>query len=327
MFYPPNKELESGFVRASSCLKPEIKVKLEIPEDQSPWPEEFYCGNIVDKLIENNNANKSNWNEYKLSGGSMTTSKEQIPAFGSKLSLDDELKLEYMDLDEFLTENDLPIETVLSEQQQQQQQAQHHDQSSPLDTMSPISPSQPNFAPPSHQNGTSPQALMSPLSLDMAPTSSTTHKYNLSRASSGYLMSPNKHGSTPTSSNMYPLQYGSTTQSPSPAPQSTYIADATSGEVYSPSTDEGQKMRKKKKQMVSEECKDDKYWERRRKNNMAAKRSRDARRAKESQIVAKATYLEQQYKALTKELTKARAENQMLRDRLCRYEVIEPQIN
>ena len=31
---------------------------------------------------------------------------------------DDDFKLEYMDLDEFLTENDLPIENVLQEQQQ-----------------------------------------------------------------------------------------------------------------------------------------------------------------------------------------------------------------
>jgi hypothetical protein len=37
--------------------------------------------------------------------------------------------------------------------------------------------------------------------------------------------------------------------------------------------------------MVSEESKDDKYWERRRKNNLAAKRSRDARRAKENQVM------------------------------------------
>ncbi len=43
-------------------------------------------------------------------------------------------------------------------------------------------------------------------------------------------------------------------------------------------------VRKRKKQMVLESCKDDRYWERRRKNNMAAKRSRDARRAKENQV-------------------------------------------
>lgn len=39
---------------------------------------------------------------------------------------------------------------------------------------------------------------------------------------------------------------------------------------------------------------DELYWERRRKNNEAAKRSRDARRAKEEEIVVRAAYLEQE---------------------------------
>lgn len=42
---------------------------------------------------------------------------------------------------------------------------------------------------------------------------------------------------------------------------------------------------------VSEDNKDDKYWERRRKNNLAAKRSRDARRAKENQVIQKLKFL------------------------------------
>jgi len=37
-------------------------------------------------------------------------------------------------------------------------------------------------------------------------------------------------------------------------------------------------------QISNDGCKDEKYWERRRKNNLAAKRSRDARRAKENQV-------------------------------------------
>jgi hypothetical protein len=81
-------------------------------------------------------------------------------------------------------------------------------------------------------------------------------------------------------------------------------------------------IRKRKKQMVSEECKDDKYWERRRKNNMAAKRSRDARRAKENQIAVRASFLERENKALAQELSKSRAENHLLRERLCKYEVV-----
>lgn len=50
--------------------------------------------------------------------------------------------------------------------------------------------------------------------------------------------------------------------------------------------------KKSKKQYVPEDLKDDKYWARRRKNNMAAKRSRDARRVKENQIAMRAAFLE-----------------------------------
>lgn len=74
--------------------------------------------------------------------------------------------------------------------------------------------------------------------------------------------------------------------------------------------------------MVSEELKDDKYWERRRKNNMAAKRSRDARRAKENQVAIRAAFLERENKSLTQELSKAKAENYILRQRLSKYEVV-----
>ncbi|ELT95774.1 hypothetical protein CAPTEDRAFT_223236 [Capitella teleta] len=43
-----------------------------------------------------------------------------------------------------------------------------------------------------------------------------------------------------------------------------------------------------------EQRRDDAYWERRRKNNEAAKRSRDARRAKEEEIALRAAFLEQE---------------------------------
>ena len=82
-------------------------------------------------------------------------------------------------------------------------------------------------------------------------------------------------------------------------------------------------LKKRKKQMVSEEKKDDKYWERRRKNNLAAKRSRDARRAKENQVAIRATFLERENKILAQELRKARAENHLLKERLCKYELIQ----
>ena len=98
--------------------------------------------------------------------------------------------------------------------------------------------------------------------------------------------------------------------------QSDLLAVATASGSTSSSS------RKRKRTSVGEDNKDDRYWERRRKNNMAAKRSRDARRAKENQIAMRATFLERENRVLTQELGKARAENHLLRERLCKYEVI-----
>jgi len=59
--------------------------------------------------------------------------------------------------------------------------------------------------------------------------------------------------------------------------------------------------------------KDSAYWERRRKNNEAAKRSRDARRAKEQEIALRAQFLEQENIQLKLEVAHLRAENAQLR--------------
>ncbi|CAF2576753.1 unnamed protein product [Rotaria sp. Silwood2] len=59
--------------------------------------------------------------------------------------------------------------------------------------------------------------------------------------------------------------------------------------------------------------KDDTYWERRRKNNEAAKRSRDARRAKEDEIALRAAILEQENMKLRLELSQLKQETAKLR--------------
>lgn len=59
--------------------------------------------------------------------------------------------------------------------------------------------------------------------------------------------------------------------------------------------------------------KDMAYWERRRKNNEAAKRSRDARRAKEDEIAIRAAYLEQENIKLKYEIIALRNETARLR--------------
>ena len=90
----------------------------------------------------------------------------------------------------------------------------------------------------------------------------------------------------------------------------------------SPGSPDSRRKRKMSMSLNPDDNKDDRYWERRRKNNMAAKRSRDARRVKENQIAMKATFFERENKILTQELGKARAEIHLLRERLCKYEIV-----
>ncbi|XP_032670383.1 thyrotroph embryonic factor isoform X1 [Odontomachus brunneus] len=78
-------------------------------------------------------------------------------------------------------------------------------------------------------------------------------------------------------------------------------------------------IKKSRKQFVPDDLKDDKYWARRRKNNMAAKRSRDARRMKENQIALRAGFLEKENMGLRQELERLKNENMLLRDKLSKY--------
>lgn len=61
------------------------------------------------------------------------------------------------------------------------------------------------------------------------------------------------------------------------------------------------------------EDRDSAYWERRRKNNEAAKRSRDARRAKEDEIAIRAAYLESQHSQLVAQIRFLQEENSKLK--------------
>ncbi|XP_053206735.1 hepatic leukemia factor-like isoform X2 [Panonychus citri] len=72
-------------------------------------------------------------------------------------------------------------------------------------------------------------------------------------------------------------------------------------------------MRKSRKQHVPDTLKDARYWARRSKNNMAAKRSREARRLKENQIVLRASYLEKENESLRLSLQNLRDENERLK--------------
>ncbi|XP_074599642.1 hepatic leukemia factor-like [Brevipalpus obovatus] len=75
-------------------------------------------------------------------------------------------------------------------------------------------------------------------------------------------------------------------------------------------------MKKSRKQHVPDTMKDARYWARRAKNNMAAKRSREARRLKENQIVLRASFLERENACLHETVQKLREENDQLKKML-----------
>lgn len=108
------------------------------------------------------------------------------------------------------------------------------------------------------------------------------------------------------------------------------ICDQTSNEAYSEfrkrmlesvkKTNEGTNIKMRRTTTKSPSLptstmdeKDAAYWERRRKNNEAAKRSRDARRAKEDEIAIRAAFLEQENIKLKYELVALRNETAKLR--------------
>merc|ERR1712193_203786 len=86
-------------------------------------------------------------------------------------------------------------------------------------------------------------------------------------------------------------------------------------------------IKKRKKNAVPEEMKDEKYWEKREKNKEATRRSREAKRLKENQIVLRAAYLEKENKVLKQELdttnfekSKLETEIDILKRKLQKYE-------
>uniref|UniRef100_A0A3B4B0S8 BZIP domain-containing protein n=1 Tax=Periophthalmus magnuspinnatus TaxID=409849 RepID=A0A3B4B0S8_9GOBI len=79
-------------------------------------------------------------------------------------------------------------------------------------------------------------------------------------------------------------------------------------------------IKKARKVFIPEDLKDDKYWARRRKNNVAAKRSRDARRLKENQIAIRAAFLEKENAALRVEVADLRKELGRCKNVVAKYE-------
>ncbi|KAM8724170.1 TEF transcription factor, PAR bZIP family member b isoform 2-T2 [Acanthopagrus schlegelii] len=113
-----------------------------------------------------------------------------------------------------------------------------------------------------------------------------------------------------------------------PDPTDLVLSSVPGGELFNPRkhkfSDEELKpqpmIKKAKKVFVPDEQKDDKYWSRRKKNNVAAKRSRDARRLKENQITVRASFLERENAALRQQVSELRKDCGRCKNTLVRYE-------
>ncbi|XP_072039843.1 thyrotroph embryonic factor-like [Amphiura filiformis] len=246
-----------------------------------------------------------------------------------------DLKFEYMDIEEFLSEHGLPSEDV-SQCQPNTQKADMVAQ-----TPSPHSQAQLTPLPPTPQTHTTlmpvrredpcrkqedgPARMQTSCSHDLREIKEIDSKPVLPLPPGPQLA--HSSPSSPTQETpQSPLSIPTPPREPSPVQvdipfdlSSTDVALATvPGEcVFNPRekkfSEEELKpqpmIKKSRKIFVPSEQKDDKYWERRRKNNVAAKRSRDARRVKENQIVLRASFLEKENNALKDEVLGLKKDN------------------
>uniref|UniRef100_A0A673MKV9 Thyrotroph embryonic factor-like n=1 Tax=Sinocyclocheilus rhinocerous TaxID=307959 RepID=A0A673MKV9_9TELE len=222
------------------------------------------------------------------SGGTGSVSASLTPAIWDKtIPYDGEtFHLEYMDLDEFLLENEIPV-TLEEELSKCPRPGGTQALSAPSDEPATV----PQMPEEEHEDD----------------EGAAVHRsvYTFLEAKAG----PDRV--TPTPIDPEEIEVSVAFQ---PDPTDLVLSSVPGGELFNPrkhrfSVDElkPQPMIKKaKKVFVLEEAKDEKYWSWRKKNNMAAKRSRDARRLKENQIAVRSSFLERENAALRQEVAELR---------------------
>ncbi|VDI37304.1 hepatic leukemia factor [Mytilus galloprovincialis] len=207
---------------------------------------------------------------------------------------DGDISLEYMDLDEFLSENGIPVD---------------------LDEAS------------NGSNKSKDSQISSPKESDSAPTSTVNIKEIQSPQEDDMEDSDSDEESCEEEKKKDVVEGGSLLDINiefNVAEQDVILSTVPGEETFNPkerkfSEDELKPqpmIKKSRKVFVPDEQKDDKYWCRRKKNNVAAKRSRDARRVKENQIAMRACYLEKCNNTLTAEVQKLKKENAQLKKSL-----------
>ncbi|XP_030644724.1 D site albumin promoter binding protein a [Chanos chanos] len=239
-------------------------------------------------------------------------------------------QLQYMDLEEFLTENGMGCMHAGNSSSAAQV---------PSQSSQSAVPSQSSQCPPSSP----PPCSSSSSSISSSSSSSSLMGLDVPQGPQGLLAGPPEclHGGqavppdpSPSSSTCPPPPGPPATNAPDvmvnfdPDPADLALSSVPGQEAFDPRrhrfTDEELKpqpmIKKARKMMVPSEQKDDKYWNRRLKNNEAAKRSRDARRLKENQISVRAAFLERENAALRQEVADMRKELGRCRNILNKYE-------
>ncbi|KAJ8392835.1 hypothetical protein AAFF_G00070390 [Aldrovandia affinis] len=236
-------------------------------------------------------------------------------------------QLQYMDLEEFLTENGMG-----SLHNNSSSSAQIPSQSSQSAVPNQSSQCPPSSPPPcSSSSSSSSSSSPSLLGLDMQqPTQGILGGSECLHGGQGAPMDP----SLSPSSSCPPPPAPPTTNGADvmvnfdPDPADLALSSVPGQEAFDPRrhrfSEEELKpqpmIKKARKMLVPEDLKDDKYWSRRCKNNEAAKRSRDARRLKENQISVRAAFLERENAALRQEVADMRKELGRCRNILNKYE-------
>ncbi|XP_069129854.1 thyrotroph embryonic factor-like isoform X2 [Argopecten irradians] len=250
------------------------------------------------------------------------------PNLWNNTSLQDEnFQLEYMDLDEFLSENGIPVDlndnsSGSDSNQSQKSSSQHptlsNPPTSPIITPNPML-NQPEAVPVDPIEAFVNEEVKLPKEVPSSPTiRSLLSVESTVPATDEVPRSPSSIASV--SPPHVPVEFEVDDQD--------LALSSVPGHDFDPKkrrfTVEELKpqpiIKKSRKIFVPDDCKDDKYWNRRKKNNVAAKRSRDARRIKENQIAMRASFLEKENDTLKKELEKMKKENSKLKISLSKYE-------
>ncbi|XP_036937749.1 hepatic leukemia factor-like isoform X1 [Acanthopagrus latus] len=222
----------------------------------------------------------------------------------------DTFQLEYMDLEEFLSENGIPSSPSHHHHHHSQHQPHAPPCQPPIMPQAPPTPASTVMDLSNHASTSIRTSVVSPNCLHSSP------------ARAGLPNSRNTPSPIDPDSIQVPVGY-------EPDPADLALSSVPGQEMFDPrkckfSAEElkPQPMIKKaRKVFIPEDLKqDDKYWARRRKNNLAAKRSRDARRLKENQIAIRAGFLEKENSALRQEVADLRKELGRTKNILAKYE-------